>query len=71
VTLCCPNSKNQLYNTKFTSHIFICVTKRGQRVEVYIVGANMRERDHLEDLGVDGRQIQCVRKVAVHLGYGT
>jgi hypothetical protein len=29
----------------------------GQRVEVYLGGANLRERDNLEDLDLDGRQI--------------
>jgi hypothetical protein len=27
---------------------------------------NLKDREHFEDLGVDGKIIQCVRKVAVH-----
>ena len=50
--------QNQRHNTNFTEYIFKCAIKGGgQRVEVYLGGANLRERDHLEDLGVDGRQI--------------
>jgi hypothetical protein len=36
-------------------------------VHTWLWWENLREGNQLEDLGVDGAIIQCVRKVSVHL----